>query len=119
MQIGDENVHRVRSLMDEVFGEENFIALNLVHQDDRQPVEFLSGVSDYVAVVPQEQAVVQISASSSAKSTSVETDMRIITGYRCPMAVDVPADYDERARAGLLTDASVYRRSIAVRRHGT
>ena len=26
LQIGDENVHRVRSLMDEVFGEENFIA---------------------------------------------------------------------------------------------
>jgi adenine-specific DNA-methyltransferase len=27
VQIGDENVHRVRALMDEVFGEENFIAL--------------------------------------------------------------------------------------------
>ena len=26
VQIGDENVHRVRSVMDEVFGEENFIA---------------------------------------------------------------------------------------------
>jgi len=26
MQIGDENVHRVRSLMDEVFGDENFIS---------------------------------------------------------------------------------------------
>lgn len=27
VQIGDENVHRVRALMDEVFGEENFVAL--------------------------------------------------------------------------------------------
>ena len=27
MQIGDENVHRIRSLMDEVFGEENFCCL--------------------------------------------------------------------------------------------
>ena len=27
VQIGDENVHRVRALMDEVFGEENFISL--------------------------------------------------------------------------------------------
>ena len=26
MQIGDENVHRVRALLDEVFGEENFVA---------------------------------------------------------------------------------------------
>ena len=27
VQIGDENVHRVRALMDEVFGEENFVSL--------------------------------------------------------------------------------------------
>jgi adenine-specific DNA-methyltransferase len=27
VQIGDENVHRVRALMDEVFGEDNFVAL--------------------------------------------------------------------------------------------
>ena len=27
VQIGDENVHRVRALMDEVFGEENFCSL--------------------------------------------------------------------------------------------
>ena len=26
VQIGDQNVHRVRALMDEVFGEENFVA---------------------------------------------------------------------------------------------
>jgi len=26
VQIGDENVHRVRALMDEVFGDSNFIA---------------------------------------------------------------------------------------------
>ena len=27
VQIGDENVHRVRAVMDEVFGEDNFVAL--------------------------------------------------------------------------------------------
>ena len=27
VQIGDENVHRIRTLMDEVFGDENFISL--------------------------------------------------------------------------------------------
>ena len=30
VQIGDENVHRVRALMDEVFGEENFVSLIFV-----------------------------------------------------------------------------------------
>lgn len=27
VQIGDENLHRVRALMDEVFGDENFISI--------------------------------------------------------------------------------------------
>ncbi len=35
VQIGDENVHRVRALMDEVFGEENFVALDHFHEDER------------------------------------------------------------------------------------
>ena len=45
VQIGDENVHRVRALMDEVFGEENFVA-QIVFQKTRpaRPAEFLAGV---------------------------------------------------------------------------
>ena len=33
VQIGDENVHRVRALMDEVFGDENFVSLILFSKD--------------------------------------------------------------------------------------
>jgi len=32
VQIGDENVHRVRALMDEVFGEDNFVTQIFVHK---------------------------------------------------------------------------------------
>ena len=35
VQIGDENVHRVRAVMDEVFGDENFVALITFRQDER------------------------------------------------------------------------------------
>ena len=35
VQIGDENVHRVRALMDEVFGEDNFVSANCFHHDNR------------------------------------------------------------------------------------
>jgi adenine-specific DNA-methyltransferase len=34
VQIGDENVHRVRALMDEVFGEENFVSNIIVQKTD-------------------------------------------------------------------------------------
>ena len=45
VQIGDENVHLVRSLLDEVFGSENFISRDRVHEDYRRTAEFLAGSS--------------------------------------------------------------------------
>ena len=35
VQIGDENVHLVRSLLDEVFGIENFVSAHHLHEDQR------------------------------------------------------------------------------------
>ena len=35
VQIGDENVHLVRSVLDEVFGSENFVSADHVHEDQR------------------------------------------------------------------------------------
>jgi adenine-specific DNA-methyltransferase len=48
VQIGDENVHRVRALMDEVFGDENFVVLITVQKTGAQPSELLAGVADYI-----------------------------------------------------------------------
>ncbi|MER9330607.1 site-specific DNA-methyltransferase [Mesorhizobium sp. M0488] len=48
LQIGDENVHLVRALMDEVFGEENFVALITVEKTSAQTAELLSSSTDYV-----------------------------------------------------------------------
>lgn len=48
VQIGDENVHRVRALMDEVFGEENFISLITFKKTHYQESENVSNISDYL-----------------------------------------------------------------------
>jgi adenine-specific DNA-methyltransferase len=48
VQIGDENVHLVRSLMDEVFGSENFIALVSFRTTTMQAGDFLPGTNDYI-----------------------------------------------------------------------
>ena len=48
VQIGDENVHRVRALMDEVFGEENFVALISITKTTSATNDMLAGVADYV-----------------------------------------------------------------------
>ncbi len=48
VQIGDENVHRVRAVMDEVFGEENFAAEISVSKTTGQTSQFLSNTNDYI-----------------------------------------------------------------------
>lgn len=48
VQIGDENVHRVRALMDEVFGEENLVALAVVAKTAGATSTYLPPVADYI-----------------------------------------------------------------------
>jgi adenine-specific DNA-methyltransferase len=48
VQIGDENVHLVRSLMDEVFGRENFVSAICVTTTGGASSDLLAGVADYV-----------------------------------------------------------------------
>jgi adenine-specific DNA-methyltransferase len=48
VQIGDENVHRVRAVMDEVFGAENSVALITVSKTAGQTAEALAGVADFI-----------------------------------------------------------------------
>jgi adenine-specific DNA-methyltransferase len=46
VQIGDENVHRVRSLMDEVFGDENFVSQIRFKTSSGFETQFLSELHD-------------------------------------------------------------------------
>jgi adenine-specific DNA-methyltransferase len=46
VQIGDENVHRVRAIMDEVFGSRNFVSEIVVQKTGDQPSGFLPNVND-------------------------------------------------------------------------
>ena len=48
IQIGDENVHRVRALMDEVFGENNFCAQLPFQKTSGGSVSFISADLDYL-----------------------------------------------------------------------
>ncbi|MCB1224813.1 MAG: site-specific DNA-methyltransferase, partial [Verrucomicrobiales bacterium] len=48
VQIGDENVHRVRAVMEEVFGDENFVAQIATKTSGGSTGVYLSGVVDHV-----------------------------------------------------------------------
>ena len=48
VQIGDENVHLVRNVMDEVFGNENFVSIVTFAKTTGQTDNLLASVSDYL-----------------------------------------------------------------------
>ncbi|WP_406032227.1 site-specific DNA-methyltransferase [Nocardioides sp. NBC_00163] len=48
LQIGDENVHLVRTILDEVFGSENFVSQIVVRTTSSATAEFLPNTGDYV-----------------------------------------------------------------------
>lgn len=50
LQIGDENVHRTRAIMDEVFGEHNFICMITVKKTHHQESNFVPSVADYLVI---------------------------------------------------------------------
>jgi adenine-specific DNA-methyltransferase len=48
VQIGDENVHRVRALMEEVFGEDNFVSLIGFAKTSGSTEDYLGQTTDYL-----------------------------------------------------------------------
>jgi adenine-specific DNA-methyltransferase len=59
VQIGDENVHLVRSLMDEVFGSENFVSQITVQKTAAQDEELLNSTADYLLWFARSKAAVK------------------------------------------------------------
>ena len=50
VQIGDQNVHRVRALMDEVFGEENFVSLLSYRSSVPLGATYIPGIMTYIVM---------------------------------------------------------------------
>jgi adenine-specific DNA-methyltransferase len=48
VQIGDENVHRVRAVMDEVFGDANWVSSINFQKTGDQPSEYVANISDTI-----------------------------------------------------------------------
>ncbi len=48
VQIGDENLHRIRAILDEVFGDENFVSNITIAKTTGQTADLLPGVCDYI-----------------------------------------------------------------------
>ena len=91
VQIGDENVHRVRAVMDEVFGADNHVTTVALAKTSGNTTRFLAGVYDSIIWFAKSSdsmkyrqlyAPKQFGGEGAAEYTQVETDpgvMRALT----------------------------------------
>jgi adenine-specific DNA-methyltransferase len=68
VQIGDENVHRVRAVMDEVFGDENFISLIAFLKTSSSTTNELASTSDYIIWYARSKAGIKFRAPTIPKT---------------------------------------------------
>lgn len=74
VQIGDENVHRVRAVMDEVFGEENFIAIITVLTTTSSSNQYIDTVSDFILWYSKNRMMLKYNQLFFDKLESQSTD---------------------------------------------
>jgi adenine-specific DNA-methyltransferase len=85
VQIGDENLHRVRILMDEVFGDENFVVTIPFVKKGNQKGEAIESINDYILWFAKERDRVKIRSlfKKSVETEQLDRDFkRVIYDFR-------------------------------------
>ena len=96
VQIGDENVHRVRSLMDEVFGDENFISLIALVKTGGLAQSFIKNKCDYIVWYSKQRSHTKTRKSLRAKAEGGEGASKY-TGVQLPNGVRMTVAQAEKA----------------------
>lgn len=99
VQIGDENVHRVRALMDEVFGDENCISQIAFQTTTGRANTNLASASNYILWFAKEAKSLKFRATLQPKEAGASTEQV----YRMAMLPDGAS----RRLSGGLRDASL------------
>lgn len=112
VQIGDENVHRVRALMDEVFGEDNFAAL-ITFRKKMMPLgsSFAEGVSDYIIWYARDKSRAKtrpLFYSKGVEGESIWSNALLPDGRRQKLSSKEIADHK------LLTDGAAVYQAISL-----
>ncbi len=109
VQIGEENVHLVRTLLDEVFGAENRLALITFVKSAGSTGDFLPGATDYIVWYARDIERVKFRRLHLAKSLGGDASSKY-DQVQLPEGTRRSLTADERARAELLPSGSrIYR----------
>jgi len=105
VQIGDENVHLVRSLLDEVFGAENFVSQIVCRTTSTMAADSLGNVADFVLWYARARPSLkyrQLFHEKEPGSSAAELYRRV----RLHDGSERPATKDERSDPSLLADGA-------------
>ncbi len=82
VQIGDENVHRVRALMDEVFGEENFVSLIVFRTSVPLGASYIPGTLNFLLFYSKNRDVLKFRRLFTQKNAGqgAFTSLRLVDG---------------------------------------
>ena len=105
VQISDENLHRVRSVMDEVFGAENFIAQITVKKTTGATADFVPGSCDFLIWFARNKEQARFRALFDLKSPGEEgatgySKMELQSGVRQSFDASVPIPVGAEVFAG-------------------
>jgi adenine-specific DNA-methyltransferase len=84
VQIGDENIHRVRALMDEVFGEDNCVALIQCSKTSSASSDLLPGVADYILGIREKKKPSSID-HCFGQNAQVKKGLQSMTPWKTPL----------------------------------
>lgn len=91
VQIGDENVHRVRAIMDEVFGSHNFVSLITYRTSSGTTQQnSVKRISDYIIWYSKEKENINFNRLLEDKivDTSMYNQIELYDGFRRPMTTE-------------------------------
>ena len=108
VQIGDENVHRVRAVMDEVFGEDNFVSLITYRTSSGTTQQnSVKRISDYIIWYCKNADTIKFRRLLESKpvDTSTYNQLELPDGARRPMSTG-----ERRDPSDCPTDSRPYRK---------
>ena len=97
VQIGDENLHRVRSLLDEVFGEDNFFSLITLRKLSPLGTGGMANITDYIVWYAKDKSVVKFRPIFDSKRKGLDsryTYAELPDGHRRSLSKDESSNLD-------------------------
>jgi adenine-specific DNA-methyltransferase len=119
VQIGDENVHRVRALMDEVFGEDNFVSLISFRTTTGLGDQYLDASCNYLVWFARDRALLKYRELYKAKGLSEDVGGRYRRVQTAPFERRAMASDERQGSAEVPANTQVYRHDNLTSQSGT